>query len=95
MGGNLSCFRPSPADDERKFVGLSLMIGNGIGLARSQRILEKFDLALEPKQPDTYLSDCKGIGPKLASVVRETLSLPHEITIRPKVQKARRGRVHK
>ncbi len=41
------------------------------------------------------LSDCKGIGPKLASVVREALSLPYEITIRPKVQKARRGRVHK
>jgi hypothetical protein len=64
-GGDLSCFRPSPADGERKFVGLSLLIGNGIGPARSQSILEKFNLTLEPKKPDTYLNDCDGIGPKL------------------------------
>jgi ribosomal protein S13 len=73
-------------------VGLSLLIGNGIGPARSQSILEKFDLTLEPKQPETYLTDCNGIGPKLAAVVQESLNLPLEITTRPKVRKARRGR---
>jgi hypothetical protein len=88
--GDLSCFRPSPADGERRFVGLSVLIGNGIGPARSQSILEKFNLTLEPKKPDTYLSDCCGIGPKLAKVVQESLNLPHEITTRPKVRKARR-----
>jgi len=94
-GGNLSSFRPTPADGERKLVGLSMLIGNGIGPARSQSILEKFDVTLEPKKPDTYLSDCKGIGPKLASIVQETLSLPQEITIRPKVRKAKRSEVCK
>lgn len=91
-GGNLSCFRPTPADDERKFVGLSMLIGNGIGPARSQSLLEKFNLTLEPKKPDTYLDDCKGIGPKLASVIQKSLNLPLEITTRPKVRKAGRGR---
>ncbi len=91
-GGDLSCFRPSPADGERKFVGLALLIGNGIGPARSQSILEKFNLTLEPKKPDTYLNDCDGIGPKLALVVQESLNLPLEITTRPKVRKAGRGR---
>jgi hypothetical protein len=94
-GGNLSCFRPSPADGERKLVGLSMLIGNGIGPARSQGILEKFDLTLEPKKPDTYLSDCKGIGPKLASVIQESLNLPHEVAARPKTQKSGRGRQRK
>lgn len=91
-GGDLSCFRPSPADGERIFVGLSLLIGNGIGPARSESILEKFNLTLEPKKPDTYLNDCNGIGPKLASVVQEALNLPPGITTRPKVRKARRGK---
>lgn len=94
-GGNLSSFRPTLADGERKFVGLSLLVRNGIGPARSQSILEKFDLTLEPKKPDTYLSDCRGIGQKLASVIQETLSLPQEIAIRPKVQKARHSKMCK
>lgn len=89
-GGDLSRFRPSPADGERKFVGLSLLIGNGIGPARSQSILEKFNLTLVPKKPDTYLSDCGGIGPKLTLVIQEALNLSQEITTRPKVRKARR-----
>ncbi len=83
-GGDLSGFRPIPADGERKFVGLSLMIGNGIGPIRSQSILE-------PKKPDTYLNDCSGIGPKLAVIVQESLNLPLGITTRPKGRKARRG----
>lgn len=92
MGDDLSSFRPNPANGERKFVGLSLMIGNGVGPARSGSILEKFNLTLEPKKPDTYLTDCKGIGSKLAAVVQESLNLPQSITIRPKVRKARRER---
>jgi len=91
-GGDLSGFRPRPADGERRFVGLSLMIGNGLGPARAKSILEKFNLTLEPKEPDTYLNDCKGIGQKLASVVQEALDLPHEMTARPKVRRARRVR---
>ncbi len=90
-GGDLSRFRPNPADGERKFVGLSVLIGNGIGPARSQSVLEKFRLTLLPKEPDTYLSDCDGIGPKLVSVLQESLNLPHEITTRPKMRKARRS----
>ena len=39
-GGDLLGFRPSPAEDERKLAGLSLLIGNGIGPARSRSILE-------------------------------------------------------
>jgi hypothetical protein len=91
-GGDLSCFRPCPADGERKSVGLSLIIGNGIGPARSGSILEKFNLTLEPKKPDVYLTDCNGIGSKLALSVQESLNLPQEITTRPKVRKARRER---
>jgi hypothetical protein len=94
-GGNLSCFRPSPAEGERKFVGLSLLIGNGIGPARSQNILEKFNLTLKPKKPDTYLTDCNGIGLKLASVVQESLDLPLEITTRPKAKSRARAAAKK
>ncbi len=89
-GGDLSRFRPSPSDGERKFVGLSVLIGNGIGPARSQSILEKFSLTLVPKKPDTYLSDCDGIGTKLTAVVQESMNLPHEIAARPKIRKVRR-----
>lgn len=91
-GGDLSCFRPSPADGERQLAGLSLLIGNGVGPARSKGILEKFNLILEPKKPDTYLSDCHGIGPKLAAVIQESLNLPPGIALRPKARKARRVR---
>ena len=90
VGGDLSCFRPSTAEGERKAVGLSLLIGNGIGPARSEGILEKFSLTLKAKNPDIYLSDCKGIGPKLAFVIQESFDLPPEMAIRPKARKAGR-----
>jgi hypothetical protein len=92
-GGDLFCFRPSTAEGERKAVGLALLIGNGIGPARSESILEKFNITLEPKKPDTYLNDCNGIGPKSASAVQEALNLPQWITTRPKVRKARNAGV--
>lgn len=88
VGGDLSCFRPSTAEGERKAVGLSLMIGNGIGPARSKSLLEKFLLTLQAKNPDTYLCDCRGIGPKLASIIQETFDLPPEMAMRPKARKA-------
>jgi hypothetical protein len=89
-GGDLSGFRPSPAYGERKFAGLSLLIGNGIGPSRARSILERFNLTLEPKEPDTYLNDCNGIGPKLALVIQEAFNLHHEVAIRPKMQKGHR-----
>jgi ribosomal protein S13 len=89
-GGDLSCFRPSTAEGERKAVGLALLIGNGIGPARSESILEKFNLTLQAKNPDTYLSDCKGIGPKLAFIIQESFDLPPDMTMRPKARKAGR-----
>ncbi len=90
-GGDLSGFRPRPADGERKNVGLSLVIGNGIGPTRAQSILEKFSLTLEPKTPNTYLTDCSGIGPKLAVIVQESLSLPRAAAVRPKAKKAKQA----
>jgi hypothetical protein len=89
-GEDLSGFHPSPAYGERKFAGLSLLIGNGIGPARARSILERFNLTLEPKKSDTYLNDCNGIGPKLALVIQEAFNLPHEVAIRPKMQKGHR-----
>jgi hypothetical protein len=89
-GGDLSCFRPTIAEGERKAVGLSLLIGNGIGPARSESILEKFSITLQAKNPDTYLSDCRGIGPKLASIIQESFDLPPGMTMRLKAPKSGR-----
>lgn len=92
QGGNFSAFRPLPAEGERKSAALSLLIGNGMGPARSEAILEKFNLILLPKGPDACLCDCKGIGPKLASAIQEALELPDEVVARPKSPKAGRAR---
>lgn len=83
-GEDFSAFRPHPANGERESAALSLLIGNGMGRARSEAILGKFNLTLEPKRPDTYLSDCPGIGPKIASMVQEALGLPDGLAARPK-----------
>jgi len=80
QGGDFSAFRPHPAEGERKFAALSMLIGNGVGPARSEAILEKFNLILQPKYPDNHLCDCKGIGLKLASTILEALELPDEVT---------------
>jgi hypothetical protein len=84
QGGDLSVFRPKPAVGERHAVGLSILCGKGLGLARANRILEKFDISLVPKKPDTYLDDCPGIGPKIATVVRDSLSVPLACVNRPR-----------
>ncbi len=92
QGGDFSAFRPHPADGERRSAALSQLIGNGMGPARSEAILEKFNLTLQPKAPDTYLCDCLGIGPKTASVIQEALGLPDEVAVRSKPPKASRER---
>lgn len=91
QGGDLSAFRPRPAEGERKSAALSLLIGNGVGPARSEAILEKFNLILQPKRPDNRLCDCKGIGIKLASAIQEALELPDEVAARPKSPKTKRA----
>lgn len=84
QGGDLTVFRPRPAVSERQAVGLSILCGNGLGPARSNRILEKFNVSLVPKGSDTYLDDCPGIGPKLAAVVRNALFIHPAYVNRPK-----------
>lgn len=92
QGGDFSAFRPHPANGERASTALSLLIGNGMGRARSAAILEKFNLTLVPKTPDTYLCDCPGIGPKIAFMVQEALGLPDGITAPPKLPEISRAR---
>jgi hypothetical protein len=65
-GGDLSGFAPSPPEDERQKVGLSILAGRGIGPAKAGAILENFRIALVPKGDDNFLVDCAGIGEKLA-----------------------------
>jgi hypothetical protein len=84
QGGDLNVFRPKPAVGERQAVGLSILCGKGLGPARAGKILEKFNISLVPKKPDTYLDDCPGIGPKLATVVRSALFVPPGCVNRPK-----------
>jgi len=95
QGGDFFSFRPRPADIEQELAALSLLIGNGIGRARSEAILERFHLTLQPKKPDTYLCDCPGIGPKMAAVIQEALGLPGEMMACPKPPKASRARRRK
>ena len=84
QGGDLSVFRPKPAVGERQAVGLSILCGNGLGPARANRILEKFIVSLVPKKQDTYLDDCPGIGPKIATAVQSALFVPPDCVNRPK-----------
>jgi hypothetical protein len=88
QGGDLTVFRPRPAVGERQAVGLSILCGKGLGPARSNRILEKFYISLIPKNPGTYLDDCPGIGPKLATVVRDALFVHLAFVNRPKGKKS-------
>jgi hypothetical protein len=87
QAGELTSFRPRPDAGERQAVGLSLLCGKGLGPARSHGILEKFNISLLPKQPDTYLDDCPGIGPKLAAIVQDALFVNPDYVRRPKGKK--------
>ena len=89
QGGDLTAFRPRPAIRERQAVGLSMLCGKGVGPARSERILEKFHLSLSPKEPDTYLDDCPGIGHKLARVVQNALNVHPAYVTRPRAKKVK------
>lgn len=89
QGGDFFSFRPHPAGKERESAALSILIGNGMGRARSEAILERFHFTLQPKTPDTYLCDCPGIGPKMASIIQEAFGLPEEMIARPKPPKSR------
>jgi hypothetical protein len=84
QGGDLTGFRPKITIGERQAVGLSMLCGRGLGPARSRAILEKFHVALIPKSPDTYLSDCPGIGPKLSTAIQNALNIHPDHVIRPR-----------
>lgn len=75
-GGDLSGFAPHPAPGERKAVALSILAGDGIGATKAKSILNKFDLCLVVKDGClAELEDCSGIGPKLASRIRENIEV--------------------
>lgn len=75
-GGDLSGFAPKPAPSERKAVALSILAGDGIGPAKARNILEKFDICLRGKDGCLAdLEDCQGIGPKLASRIRQNIEV--------------------
>jgi len=80
-GGDLSGFAPHPAPGERKAVALSILAGDGIGPKKALAVLRNYDIRLCPKKswgPDGWngvLEDCDGIGPKLASRIRENIEV--------------------
>lgn len=75
-GGDLSGFAPHPAPGERKAVALSILAGDGIGATKAKSILQKFDLCLMVKDGClAELEDCDGIGPKLASRIRQNIEV--------------------
>ncbi len=80
-GGNLSGFAPHPAPGERKAVALSILAGDGIGPKKALAVLRNYDIRLCPKKswgPDGWngvLEDCDGIGPKLASRIRQNIEV--------------------
>ena len=75
-GGNLSGFAPKPAPGERRAVALSILAGDGIGATKAKSILQKFDLCLMVKDGlMAELEDCSGIGPKLASRIRQNIEV--------------------
>jgi hypothetical protein len=90
QGSDLTVFRPKPAVNERQATGLSILCGKGLGPARASSILEKFDVSLIPKMPNTYLDDCPGIGPKLATVVQDALFVPPAYVNRPRGKRSQR-----
>ena len=84
-GGSLDGFCPAPAEGERPAVGLSILCGRGVGPKKARAILVKFKLKLDaegaimPCSGDSghvrllALTDCEGIGPKLAAQIRKNI----------------------
>jgi len=93
QGGDMTVFRPKPAINERQAVGLSILCGKGLGPARASRILEKFYITLAAKKPGIYLDDCPGIGPKLATVVRDALFVSPADVNRPRGKRSQQHQV--
>jgi hypothetical protein len=48
------------------------LAGKGIGPIKARSILDKFQLILEPWTDDCYLTDCDGIGEKLAMQIGDS-----------------------
>jgi len=92
---DLSGYAPKPLRGEEQSVGLSILAGEGIGKAKSDSILEHFQIALLPRHLDCYLNDCPGIGPKLAERVGNALNVPSGMILRPKEKKPRKMAVAK
>lgn len=87
-GGDLPGFAPSPPDGEREKVGLSILAGKGIGPAKAGAILEHFGIWLVP-HAESYLTDCDGIGQKLAEQIARNVRIGNGAVVRPK-SKARK-----
>jgi len=77
-------YRPRPVEGEREVAALSMLLGNGIGPAKAAAVLEKFSLMLESKNEIDRdgmlkfayeLTDCDGIGPKLAERIRKRIEV--------------------
>ena len=75
-GGDISGFAPKPSDGERQVVGLSILVGRGVGPKMAANILQRYNLCLVLR--DGYcgdLVDCEGIGPKRAEQIRKNLEV--------------------
>ena len=93
-GGDLSGFAPSPPDGEREKVGLSILAGKGIGPVKAGAILEHFRVWLVPDPIDSYLTDCDGIGQKLAEQIARNVRIGNGAVVRPpKPKKAKLAEV--
>lgn len=86
QGDDLRGFRPRPAEGERQSVGLSILCGDGVGPRRAGKILERFNVSLIPKEADTYLDDCPGIGMKLAAAIQDAINVDPACVTRPKLR---------
>jgi hypothetical protein len=94
QGGDLSGFAPSPPDGEREKVGLSILAGKGIGPAKAGAILQHFGIWLVPDPIDSYLTDCDGIGQKLAEQIARNVRIGNGAVVRPpKPKKAKLAEV--
>lgn len=78
---DLSRYAPKPMEGEEKAVALGILAGDGIGPKKALAVLRNYDIRLCPKKswgPDGWngvLEDCDGIGPKLASRIRQNIEV--------------------